>query len=459
MKLKRSMRLVFNKGRKEDKNKSQRKSVTFAHGSKAEIPKVEGRQPVDEWSERGDNATRDESCADSISDRQDEAISFVSDESYFYARQDEEIAFGEPTNKPAKKHVGGKKKNFSVFATMQQKLKELRPAKSKKDKQPTLNFFEVSPEEAAQYQPSEEEPLFSLYENWEKFMDTVAFPEKHLEEPYRHFIDYVTTNANTGSSKPLVPNRNRNPYQQFKENLGKPVPSQTTEPLTAAPAELTSLLTSGMDNMSYALGYATEFLLGGNEIQDEKSVNSVRSFGDEDDSTCADDTPFPITTAYGDATTVYGDATTFADTTQVTSCDRVRGAHDHVEVVPSRKSRDYELVFRIYKERGEPVGMSLIQNKDWSGLYINSVDQQGKFATTQLSPGMKVVEINGRRCPNTIDEAVNVIFDTHGRLELTIEDEEGLYGNGITCSNMHEDAITDIRETQRGFLVNDLRLG
>jgi hypothetical protein len=591
MKLKRSTRFGFNKGRKEGKNNSQRKSVTFAHGSKAEIPKVEGRQPVHElsrrYNERGDNATRDESCADSISDRHDEVTSFISDASSFYDRQDEEITFGEPTNKPAKKHVGGKKKKFSVFATMKQKLKERRATKSKKDKQPTLNFVELSPEEAAQYQPSEE-PLFS-YENWEKFMDTVAFPEKHLEEPYRQFMDYVTANAKTGSSEPLVPNRNRNPYQQFKENLDKPAPSQTTEPLaiseqwekfmetvsfpekhlkkpcedlivfatpkearkakiippsksplvvtmfkhamgdrlglgvetiygkndiyisqllegsisastklqtgmkilsindkpcpstvvgtinalcaikgvvriTAAPAEPTSLLTSGMNNVSYALGYATEFLMGGNEIQDEKSFRSVRSFGDEDDSTCADDTTFATTTAYGDDTTVYGDDTTFADMTQVASYDWVRGAHDpvahdHVEVARSRKSRNYELVFRIDKERGEPVGISLIQDKDWPGLYINSVDQRGKFATTQLSPGMKLVEINGRRCPNTMNEAIYVIFDTHGRLELTVEDEEGLNGHETACSNIHENAIADIRESHVGFLVNDLRLG
>jgi hypothetical protein len=57
-----------------------------------------------------------------------------------------------------------------------------------------------------------------------------------------------------------------------------------------------------------------------------------------------------------------------------------------------------------------------------------------------------------------MDAAIYVIFDTHGRLEITVEDEEGLYGHETACSNMHEDSIADIRENHGGFLVNDLRL-
>lgn len=574
MKLKRTARLGFSKNRKGGKsstgNFARKKSVTFAHGSKVPFHRAEGRQQVTGFrsgcDERDDNA-KIERCADLVPDRQDEAISFISDESSCYGRQGEEILFEESSN-------AKKKKKASLFSAMKHKFTKRKITKTNEETLPTVSF-ELCPEEAAPDQSSD--LLFSNY-NWEKFMDTVAFPEKHLEEPYRQFMDFVTAQTKTASSEPLISETIRNPYEHFKEKKKAPLshgtenfstsaplanfliekipshaelldrscadniesvtrkrgqkakPAKSKKPIvvhmykheegdrlglgvetiygkdgiyisqlieesisastkleagmkilsindqpcpstvvgtinslcaikgvvriTAEPAEPVSVLTSGMRNVSYLLGYTTDFPNHGGERRDEKSVRSVRSvrsYADEDDSTVAGETTLASVTEDSD------DAT-FAETMQTASNDWGRGVHDHVEVARSRTSRNYELVFRIDKERGEPVGISLIDNKDWPGLYINTVYRKGKFAATQLKPGMKLVEINGHCCANNLDEAVRMICDCNGALELTVEDE-GLYCHDKDYSNIREDAIPETQQNHGGVLVKNFRFG
>jgi hypothetical protein len=129
---------------------------------------------------------------------------------------------------------------------------------------------------------------------------------------------------------------------------------------------------------------------------------------------------------------------------------------DYVELA-RQQNKNYELVFDIKKRRGEWVGLSLMRNIDWPGVYIERVDPRSKFANTQLAHGMKLVEINGESCPDDLRQAIYKIFDTDGKLELTVEDSDGLYchDDGSVVDTLSHD---DFRENFGGFLVQTLRL-
>ncbi|CAJ1949464.1 unnamed protein product [Cylindrotheca closterium] len=135
---------------------------------------------------------------------------------------------------------------------------------------------------------------------------------------------------------------------------------------------------------------------------------------------------------------------------------RMTNEIDYVELA-RQQQKHYELVFDIKKRRGEWVGLSLMRNADWPGVYIEHIDPRSKFASTQLAHGMKLVEINGQACPDDLRQAIYKIFDTNGRLELTVEDSDGLYchEDGSVVDTLSHD---DFRENYGGFLVQKLRL-
>eukprot|EP00980_Cylindrotheca_fusiformis_P018875 scaffold6299_cov107-Cylindrotheca_fusiformis.AAC.11 len=578
MRLKRPVGLSFHWRHKQDIEKTKKDTSFSRHESRdTNIVPAENRQQAQDCSrgqDERDNTEAEGQWTNSIAGRQNEEISFVSKEEAYQDREDEEITFGEPSKFHA--NVGQTKKKLGVFASLKQRLTKNKTNKEQKEAFPTI-FIEVCSEEAGQYEPAEQfqppEPDTPSSTTWEKFMDTVAFPEKHLEEPYQQFVDYVTAHTMNCSSQPFVSNSGCNPYEYYIEKLEKPASASTTKsfasslqhfesalsepdiaskdtcgdqrvdsvsprtdskvqsngqlvvtmyknqdderlgigvetingkegiyisqlidgsisastkleagmrilsinnkpcPSTAretihvvscikgaitlrvAPAEPVSPLVSGYNFANTVFGCATEFLMPDvAAVQEEKSVDSVESYGDEDNFTIANDATLA-------STTCDGDGTAFENVAQTTGCDSGIRAYDPVEAARSGLTRNYGRTFRIEKRMGDPAGMWLMKDMDWPGIYVDGVDSKGKFATTQLRSGMKIIGINGCPCPTELDEAIDIISDTNGVLELTVEDERGLTCRDHGYVKRQDNILPNTPEKVGGVLVTSLRLG
>ncbi|CAJ1935232.1 unnamed protein product [Cylindrotheca closterium] len=72
----------------------------------------------------------------------------------------------------------------------------------------------------------------------------------------------------------------------------------------------------------------------------------------------------------------------------------------------------------VRKTRLEKLGIVLKESKGEKGLLIAEVAQDSPFANTDLKPGMKIVNINGTRCPNRPKEAIRLMQKIFGTLKV-----------------------------------------
>mmetsp|Transcript_30030 Transcript_30030/g.72104 ORF Transcript_30030/g.72104 Transcript_30030/m.72104 type:complete len:209 (-) Transcript_30030:135-761(-) len=63
-------------------------------------------------------------------------------------------------------------------------------------------------------------------------------------------------------------------------------------------------------------------------------------------------------------------------------------------------------------------GLTLKNSTKMSGIYISGIEDDGLFATTELAAGMKVIRINGKRCPREAKDVINMVAQTGDDLEL-----------------------------------------
>ncbi|KAL3938799.1 MAG: hypothetical protein SGBAC_006362 [Bacillariaceae sp.] len=72
----------------------------------------------------------------------------------------------------------------------------------------------------------------------------------------------------------------------------------------------------------------------------------------------------------------------------------------------------------VRKTRLEKLGIVLKESKGEKGLLIEEIWQESPFANTDLKQGMKIVNINGSRCPNRPKEALRLMQKIFGTMKI-----------------------------------------
>lgn len=63
-------------------------------------------------------------------------------------------------------------------------------------------------------------------------------------------------------------------------------------------------------------------------------------------------------------------------------------------------------------------GLTLKNSTKMSGIFISALEDDGLFAATELKPGMKVIRINGKRCPREAKDVISMVAKTGDDLEI-----------------------------------------
>mmetsp|Transcript_28244 Transcript_28244/g.68724 ORF Transcript_28244/g.68724 Transcript_28244/m.68724 type:complete len:898 (+) Transcript_28244:121-2814(+) len=72
----------------------------------------------------------------------------------------------------------------------------------------------------------------------------------------------------------------------------------------------------------------------------------------------------------------------------------------------------------VRKKRLDKLGIVLKESKGEKGLLIEEIGRESPFANTDLKPGMKIVNINGARCPNRPKEAIRLMQKIFGTMKV-----------------------------------------
>ncbi|CAJ1935200.1 unnamed protein product [Cylindrotheca closterium] len=73
---------------------------------------------------------------------------------------------------------------------------------------------------------------------------------------------------------------------------------------------------------------------------------------------------------------------------------------------------------RLQKEKDEPIGMLLRKYEDREGIFVRKLSEDGKAAKTSLKPHMKILLINGQRCPQNMEDCTQMISEIEGELKI-----------------------------------------
>jgi membrane-associated protease RseP (regulator of RpoE activity) len=68
------------------------------------------------------------------------------------------------------------------------------------------------------------------------------------------------------------------------------------------------------------------------------------------------------------------------------------------------------IVHRTHKS--QKWGLTLKNSTKMSGIFISGIEDDALFASTELKPGMKVIRINGKRCPREAKHVISMVAKT-----------------------------------------------
>jgi S1-C subfamily serine protease len=89
--------------------------------------------------------------------------------------------------------------------------------------------------------------------------------------------------------------------------------------------------------------------------------------------------------------------------------------------------------------KSEKWGLTLKNSTKISGIFISGIEEDGLFASTELKSGMKVIRINGKRCPREARDVISVVSKTGDDLEII-----GVFANPKT----EEQRTEELREKE-----------
>lgn len=97
-------------------------------------------------------------------------------------------------------------------------------------------------------------------------------------------------------------------------------------------------------------------------------------------------------------------------------------------------------------------GIGLVKSSNEKDILISNIDPRSRFASTDLTVGMKVLKINSQPCPQSVTEAFALIKEARGSLEIvashTIESEYQL--STFTCAPSPSDE-EEVEESSHRF--------
>lgn len=80
---------------------------------------------------------------------------------------------------------------------------------------------------------------------------------------------------------------------------------------------------------------------------------------------------------------------------------------------------------RVHRtKKSQKWGVTLKNSTKMSGIFIAGIESDALFASTELKPGMKVIRINGKRCPREAKDVISMVARTGDDLEIV-----GVYTN------------------------------
>jgi hypothetical protein len=83
--------------------------------------------------------------------------------------------------------------------------------------------------------------------------------------------------------------------------------------------------------------------------------------------------------------------------------------------------------FGILKEdKSEKVGLSFVSFEDKKGIYVCKIKDHSKFLETGLRPGMRIVAINGRSCPDRVGQLLKLVKKATDVVEIIAETQNVL---------------------------------
>jgi len=77
-----------------------------------------------------------------------------------------------------------------------------------------------------------------------------------------------------------------------------------------------------------------------------------------------------------------------------------------------------KVTVRMQKEKDEPIGVLLRKYEDKEGVFVRRLSEAGKAAKTSLKPHMKILLINGQRCPQNMEDCTQLISEIEGELKI-----------------------------------------
>ena len=77
-----------------------------------------------------------------------------------------------------------------------------------------------------------------------------------------------------------------------------------------------------------------------------------------------------------------------------------------------------KVTIRLQKEKDEPIGVLLKKYEDREGIFVRKLSEYGKAAKTSLKPHMKILLINGQRCPQSMEDCTEMISEIEGELKI-----------------------------------------
>ncbi|CAJ1935185.1 unnamed protein product [Cylindrotheca closterium] len=269
-----------------------------------------------------------------------------------------------------------------MFSALRQKLRR-KP-------KPLLNLEEDhevpsttrTMEEDAKEQ-NQKQPLLT-YEQWEKFMDTVAFPEK--SKPFVAIKDFVAVSREKRAAK--ANSRSVSPNDVVQEN---------------------DTVSDGEDSKEDKMSLA-QYL--GTQSVDEESVQQMKETGITWEE-------FMDTVAFPEKILgqKYNTLLSFIAKNRVppndnkeitTTSTSPRGSFvikDDKYAFDDEEDDDIRLYSMVKDFPGEDLGISLTVLDGQTGIFVSHVARSSKAAAAGLTPGMQIISINQDSCPTDLEEA------------------------------------------------------
>ena len=96
-------------------------------------------------------------------------------------------------------------------------------------------------------------------------------------------------------------------------------------------------------------------------------------------------------------------------------------SHDkHSTELDEKREEPDVTMCRVFKrERKERLGISFVSYKSREGVFVYKIHENSIFRATDMTPGMKILCINGRPCPKRVGDALDLLKALKGKIVIS----------------------------------------